>query len=104
MPQQRADAKGRNFGTLSILVSLQASYIVSERRRVTASKATFKIRGRKSRINTVTIEACCWTESKLWVYSGRQMVLHTHKHTHTGTLNQIYGGVLLQDPPRSIPQ
>ncbi len=89
MLQQRTDAVGRISGTLSMPFSLQASYLPGRMRRgglyggMSANMATLKITGRKSQTNTVTMEARFWRESKPQVYSGRQMVLHTHKHTHT---------------------
>lgn len=52
-------------------------------RGMSANMATSKISGRKSQINTVTMEARRWKESKPQVYSGRQMVVHTQTHSHT---------------------
>lgn len=52
---------------------------------------SLKIRGRKSQINTVTMEPQCWRKSNPVVCSGRQMVFThsntpTHTDTHTGSL------------------
>lgn len=66
---------------------------------MSANMATLKISGRKSQTNTVTMEGSNVGENPNHKFTQTGRWFYTH--TNTRTLKQIYGGVLLQDPPRS---
>lgn len=63
-----------------------AKLAVYQQGEVELLHGSLKIRGRKSQINTVTMEPQCWRKSNPVVCSGRQMVFkHSNTPTHTDT-------------------
>lgn len=71
----------------------QTGCLPARRSGAAANTAALKSRGRKSWINTVTMEPQCWRKSSPVVCSGRRMVFtrsntptHAHTHRHTCSL------------------
>lgn len=90
-------------GTLSIRYNCQTGCLPARRSGTAANTEALKIRGEekpdKYSYNGAAMLAKIQPSGLLRQADGFHSLKHTHTYTHT-----VYGGMLLQDPPRSLPQ